>query len=89
MLILTRKLGENISIGDSITVSVLAIKGGHVKLGITASPDTQILREELHKKIKDINLLASKSSGTDLSSLAESWKGGNLKVEASVEDKDK
>jgi carbon storage regulator len=88
MLILTRKLGENIQIGDSITVSVLGIKGSHVKLGITASRDTQVLREELAKKIKEMNVLASKAEEHELGMIARSWTENRIKVEGGCEDQD-
>lgn len=47
MLILTRQLGEAILIGDNITVEVVFVDGGQVKLGIEAPRDVPILREEL------------------------------------------
>jgi carbon storage regulator len=47
MLVLTRKLGEEIVIGDGIRVSVVAIRGSRVRLGITAAHDVPILRHEL------------------------------------------
>jgi len=86
MLILTRKLGESVQIGDGVTVSVLGIKGGHVKLGITAPPETQVLRDELARGIKEINLKASRVAGDDLARLASSWDKGMLKVEGTGED---
>lgn len=47
MLILTRRVGENILIGDSITATVLAVKGHQVRIGISAPPEVRVLREEL------------------------------------------
>jgi carbon storage regulator len=47
MLVLTRKLGEEIVIGDSIRISVVAIRGSRVRLGITAGDGVPILRHEL------------------------------------------
>jgi len=47
MLVLTRKQGEKIKIGDHVTVTVLAVRGGVIKLGIEAPPDVRILRGEL------------------------------------------
>jgi carbon storage regulator len=46
MLILTRKKGESIAIGDNIQVQVLNVKGGQVRIGIDAPRDVQINREE-------------------------------------------
>lgn len=47
MLVLTRKQGEKIKIGDNITVTVLGVRGGVLKLGIDAPPHVRILRGEL------------------------------------------
>ncbi|MBM4244058.1 MAG: carbon storage regulator [Deltaproteobacteria bacterium] len=47
MLILTRKIGEMIRIGDEVTVRVLGVRGGQVSLGFTAPNDVRILREEV------------------------------------------
>jgi carbon storage regulator len=47
MLVLTRKPGESIRVGDDITLTVLDVRGGHIKLGIEAPADVRILRGEL------------------------------------------
>ena len=47
MLILTRKVGETIHIGDEVTVRVLGVRGGQVSLGFTAPGDVRIFREEV------------------------------------------
>ncbi|MBI3305081.1 carbon storage regulator CsrA [Candidatus Parcubacteria bacterium] len=52
MLVLTRRLGERIKIGDDVSVVVLEIKGGQVRLGIEASSAVPVHREEIWKKIK-------------------------------------
>ena len=46
MLVLTRKLGENIRIGDAIKITVLEVRSGQVKLGIEAPPEVKVHREE-------------------------------------------
>jgi carbon storage regulator len=51
MLVLTRKLGEIIRVGDSVTVRVLEVKGGHVRLGVEAPADVRIYREEIYRAI--------------------------------------
>ncbi len=48
MLLLTRRTGETIRIGDDIEVTVLGVKGNQVRIGITAPEDVEILREELY-----------------------------------------
>ena len=52
MLILTRKLGENIRIGDNSRIVVLDIKGGQVKLGIDAPSSVAVHREEIYERIQ-------------------------------------
>lgn len=58
MLVLTRKLGENISIGDDITVKVVSIRGRQVKLGIDAPKSLQVHRGEIYELIKEENKMA-------------------------------
>lgn len=53
MLVLTRRVNESISIGDSITVTVLAVEGDRVKIGITAPREILILRSEVVQAVKE------------------------------------
>ena len=66
VLVLTRKLGEGIAIGDDVKVIVMQIKGKQVRLGIKASPTTSVHREEIYQKIQDENKQASLSTPSDL-----------------------
>ena len=66
MLILTRKLGESITIGDKIRVSVLGIRGRQVRLGIEAPSDVVVHREEIYIKIQEENRKASGNLRNDL-----------------------
>lgn len=52
MLILTRHIGTTINIGDDITVTVLGVKGGQVRLGVNAPRDVEVHREEIYERIK-------------------------------------
>lgn len=52
MLILTRKIGESLMIGESVVVTVLGVKGTQVRVGISAPRDIIVHREEVYKKIK-------------------------------------
>ena len=52
MLILSRHLGESVKIGDEVTVTVLGVKGGHVRLGFTAPPNIPVHREEVYERIQ-------------------------------------
>lgn len=51
MLILTRKVGERLVIGDVVTVSVLGVKGNQIRVGIDAPHEVQVHREEIYKRI--------------------------------------
>lgn len=52
MLILTRRIGELIRIGDNTLITVLGIKGGQIKVGIDAPKDVSVHREEIYQKIR-------------------------------------
>lgn len=51
MLILTRRVGETLMIGDSVTVTILGVKGNQVRVGITAPKDVAVHREEIFQRI--------------------------------------
>jgi carbon storage regulator len=55
MLLLTRKLGENIRIGDDVKITIVEVKGNHVKLGIDAPPNIKVHREEIYERIQAEN----------------------------------
>lgn len=61
MLVLTRKLGEIIRIGDAIKLTVLGVRSGQVKLGIDAPPEIKVHREEIYARIQEENRRAQRN----------------------------
>lgn len=79
MLILTRKLGESIAIGDGIKVTLLEVQGKQAKIGVQAPREVAIHRQEVYEKIQQENLRAAGASEQDLKSLTRLF-GGKTKV---------
>lgn len=67
MLVLSRKVGEKIMIGDSIQIKVVSIEGDQIKLGIEAPQSVSIYREEVYETLQQENKLAGqRASGLNL-----------------------
>ncbi|MBR7552684.1 carbon storage regulator CsrA [Allobacillus sp. GCM10007491] len=64
MLVLTRKTGESIQIGDDITIKVVAVEGDQIKLGIDAPKNVDIYRSEIYQQIIEANQQASLNEET-------------------------
>jgi carbon storage regulator len=77
MLILTRKPGESLYIGDDVKVTIVEIKGNQIRIGIDAPADLRIYREEIYKQILEENKNAAEAvmSGSALEQLTGTWKG--------------
>ena len=75
MLILTRKPGESLYIGDNIKVTIVEIKGNQIRVGIEAPSDQRIYREEIYLQILDENKKAAQGvlSDTSLEQLSGGW----------------
>ena len=52
MLILTRRVGESVMIGDEVTVTVLGVKGNQVRIGVTAPKSVSVHRQEIYERIR-------------------------------------
>jgi carbon storage regulator len=70
MLILTRRVGETVMIGNEVTVTVLGVKGNQVRVGVNAPKDVAVHREEIYERIKreqdqDGNVAASNAKIVD------------------------
>jgi carbon storage regulator len=66
MLVLTRKSNQSIMIGDEIEVSVLAVVGEKVRIGIQAPRDIPVFRKEVYLEIRDENVAGADGSGDEI-----------------------
>lgn len=62
MLILTRRAGETVMIGEDIQFTVLSVKGNQVRIGVNAPKDVEVHREEIYLKIKEEKRIAAPST---------------------------
>ena len=69
MLILTRRVGETVMIGNEVTVTVLGVKGNQVRIGVNAPKDVAVHREEIYDRIKreENGYAAARTPGTKVS----------------------
>jgi carbon storage regulator len=75
MLVLTRKVGEKILVGDDVVVSVVEVNRGSVRLGVEAPQAVSILRYEVYERIQEENLEASRAAhATDIQQMAAFWR---------------
>lgn len=73
MLILTRKIGEGIFLGDDIRISILEIRGKQIRIGIEAPSHIVVLREEIYQRVQEENLRAAGVRDVDLKEIAKIW----------------
>ena len=89
MLVLTRKVGDVIAIGDNIKIVVMSIRGKQVRLGIQADKDTVVHREEVYQKIKQETHSALKNDPLSVSSADAIFKGAALNTSEDSNDTEK
>ena len=76
MLVLTRKSGEGIRIGENIRIVIFEVKGNQVKIGIEAPVETQVLRDEIYNRIRQENIKASSATADHIPDLFSKWMKG-------------
>ncbi len=73
MLILTRRPGESLYLGENIKITVLGMQGKQVKLGLDVPSDTTVYREEVYQRVIEENRRALATKNEDLMVAAELW----------------
>lgn len=73
MLILSRRPGESVHVGDDIKITVLSIRGQQIKLGLDVPEFTPVFREEIYAKVQAQNTLALELDNNDLVMAAAIW----------------
>ncbi len=73
MLILTRRPGESLYLGDDIRITVLGLQGKQIKLGLQVPAEMTVYREEVYKRVIEENKLAMAASTEDLMVAANLW----------------
>jgi carbon storage regulator len=83
MLVLSRKIGEVITIGSTVKITVLGYNRGVVRLGIEAQKSIPVHRKEVYDKIIEINRLAAK---TEIEKLKDAMKNNPVKINKNIKD---
>ena len=79
MLILTRKGGESIKVGDDVKITILEIKGNQVRIGIQAPKKVSVHREEVYNLIKASNVMAADQTPDHLDDVRSIWQTARRK----------
>ncbi len=81
VLVLTRRSGESVMIGDDVVVTVVEVRGDVVRLGIEAPREVRVHREEVYRAVGEANAAASRVSDDDMTRLAAQIGSGAASVE--------
>lgn len=73
MLILTRRSGESLYVGDNIKITVLSVQGKQIKLGLDVPREMTVYREEVYRRVKEQNQQALESREDDLMAVTSLW----------------
>ncbi|MDR2743731.1 MAG: carbon storage regulator CsrA [Desulfovibrio sp.] len=73
MLILTRRPGESLYLGENIRITILGVQGKQVRIGLEAPDDTTVYREEVYKRVEEENRRALITSNEDVLVAASLW----------------
>ncbi|MBF0480347.1 MAG: carbon storage regulator CsrA [Desulfovibrionaceae bacterium] len=73
MLILTRRPGESLHVGDNIKITILAVQGKQIKIGLDVPDDIPVYREEVYRRVLEQNRMALQSSDQDLIAVTKLW----------------
>lgn len=73
MLILTRRPGESLHLGDNIKITVLGVQGKQIKIGLEVPDDMQVYREEVYLRVLEQNRQALSAADSDVLAAAELW----------------
>ena len=84
MLVLTRKAGQSVYIGDDIKITLHNIRGNQVRIGIHAPPSVKIYREEIYLQILEENKLAATDVPENLEGVARDWSDNKPKAIATL-----
>jgi carbon storage regulator len=86
MLVLSRKIGQSLLIGNDIRIKVVEIRGQQVRLGLEAPDDVPVIREELHREVADSNARALAPDPAAVAELAARLRRHAPKTESAGED---
>lgn len=73
MLILSRRPGQSVHVGDDIKITILSVNGQHIKIGLEVPEHTPVYREEIYTKVRSQNTSALEHDNNDLLAAATLW----------------